>query len=627
MLILPIGHEHTSVRRLPWVTFTVMAVCVVAFLLTLISPATEARVTDRQREALRYYFDHPYLSLDQHLVSYEYYAFLREGGGPSPTAPDRRRLFAEQHELDRLTALVFAAIDDMPYYRWGLIPSRIRPLAVLTHMFMHGGWMHLLGNLFILYLVGPFIEDIWGRPLYASFYVVGGVFAGLFFAFRYPDLDGPLIGASGAIAAVMGAFAWRYFRTKITFFYFFFFFFRIFHGTFQAPAWLMLGLWFLRELMFAFGWWAAAGIGGGGGVAYWAHVYGFVFGLGVAWAVARLEVEERFIHPAIEAKRTVYENLTVERALDLARSGRSGEAMARLRGELDSNPEDLDAAAALWSLAGNEGMAGEVAPRLLPALRRAVRDGDVQLLSSYWPDVLRLAPDFKPDLALSVRSAEMLRTHGALEDAAETVEWIASHLPSAPPPALLVRLARVASELHLQQASVFAALARQDPSLTPTAAAELDRLGVEPAPSGDLGQGWLSATQPARAVLKVVEASPLRLSTDALELEVDGSRRRLPLAQVKAVGLARIERPQPPRLIVDLFLDRPTAPPTAARTVRLSAGFDPRALVGGNDAVEALQLFLIRLAEGAGAPVLPGGASPPAFATVADYERGLLGGA
>ena len=133
------------------------------------------------------------------------------------------------------------------------------------------GFFHFLGNMFILYLAGPFIEDRWGRPLFAGFYILAGIFAALFFVVQYPGLEESMVGASGAISGVMGAFLIRFWFVKIKFFYFFFFFM----GTFNAPAWFMLPLWLARELIFA----QAGDViapEGGTGVAHWAHVAGFV---------------------------------------------------------------------------------------------------------------------------------------------------------------------------------------------------------------------------------------------------------------------------------------------------------------------------------------------------------------
>ena len=105
--------------------------------------------------------------------------------------------------------------------------------------------MHLLGNLLFLVLAAPHVEERWGPVLFGVFYLLSGVVAALFWALRYPGLDTSLVGASGAIAGVMGAFLVCFGGSKIKFFYWF----GIIWGTFRAPAWLMLPLWLAIEVI------------------------------------------------------------------------------------------------------------------------------------------------------------------------------------------------------------------------------------------------------------------------------------------------------------------------------------------------------------------------------------------
>ncbi len=102
-------------------------------------------------------------------------------------------------------------------HRYGLVPADLKPLNFVTYQFFHVGWIHLIFNLLFLFLTGPFIEDVWGRRFFGSLLSSGGAFAGLMFAIRFPELQTPLVGASGAIAAVMGAFLVRFLKSKIRF--------------------------------------------------------------------------------------------------------------------------------------------------------------------------------------------------------------------------------------------------------------------------------------------------------------------------------------------------------------------------------------------------------------------------
>jgi membrane associated rhomboid family serine protease len=148
-------------------------------------------------------------------------------------------------------------------------------LSVLTAMFVHAGWLHLLGNMLFLLIFGNNIEDRFRKVPYLIFYVACGYIAAYGFAFVHPGSIAPLIGASGAIAGVLGAYLALYPRARVWSLVPFLFFIPL-----KIPAWLVLGFWFVLQWLYAVG-----GIGGGGAVAYVAHVFGFVAGLLVGLAV------------------------------------------------------------------------------------------------------------------------------------------------------------------------------------------------------------------------------------------------------------------------------------------------------------------------------------------------------
>jgi membrane associated rhomboid family serine protease len=472
-VLLPIGHDQATVRRMPWVTLTIMGLCVVFFLLTLAVPVDRHSLVTSERGAVEYAVDHPYLELDPQLKGFVYYS-LRQTRGDDPSAPsDSEQVRREQSELDRLEAAYFEARDRAPFWRWGLVPARVELPALVTHAFVHAGWLHLIGNLFILYLVGPALEDAWGRPLFAVFYLLSGVVAALVFVAAHPTLAEPLIGASGAIAGVMGAFAFRFWDTKITFFYLFWCI-RLYRGTFRAPAWFMLGLWALGELAFATGLWAFFSVADLGDVGFLAHVGGFVFGVGFAYLVGLLRVEERWIDPAADRRETVHDAALVDEALELARTGRASEAMARLEAELKHNPNDPDAVAALWNIAVASDDLRRAVPLVVPAVAAAARAGDPGLPSQCWAELLRRYPDVLVDVRVAARLAELLDRHGLQGDAEETLTWLAGQVDSTTPEGILVRLARLADRLAVP--SPFAALALDRPDLSPELADELQRL-------------------------------------------------------------------------------------------------------------------------------------------------------
>jgi membrane associated rhomboid family serine protease len=158
--------------------------------------------------------------------------------------------------------------------QWSAIPAQITSghhwITVLTAMFMHGSWSHIIGNMIFLWAFGPEIEDAMGRGRYLVFYLAGGLVAMLAQIVADPHSTVPNLGASGAIAAVMGAFIVTYPRDRIKSILIIVVFVRIT----LIPAALLIGFWFLTQLVHA----GAVARVQTGGVAYLAHVGGFVFG-------------------------------------------------------------------------------------------------------------------------------------------------------------------------------------------------------------------------------------------------------------------------------------------------------------------------------------------------------------
>jgi membrane associated rhomboid family serine protease len=158
--------------------------------------------------------------------------------------------------------------------KWSAVPADIvsghHLVTILTAMFMHGGWLHIIGNMVFLWAFGPEIEDAMGPLRYLVFYLVGGTIAMAAQIAASPHSTVPNLGASGAIAAVMGAFLITYPRDRIKSILMIFFFFRV---TF-IPAGLLIGFWFVTQLFNA----GAVAQVQSGGVAYLAHIGGFIFG-------------------------------------------------------------------------------------------------------------------------------------------------------------------------------------------------------------------------------------------------------------------------------------------------------------------------------------------------------------
>ena len=146
--------------------------------------------------------------------------------------------------------------------------------TVFSSMFMHGSVLHLAGNMLFLWIFGNNVEDAMGRVKFVIFYLLGGLAAIAGQVAIDPDAIVPTIGASGAVAAVLGGYILLYPRARVITIIFIIFFF----GLVELPAMVILGFWFLQQIAFGF-WDISNPTGDGGGVAYFAHIGGFVFGL------------------------------------------------------------------------------------------------------------------------------------------------------------------------------------------------------------------------------------------------------------------------------------------------------------------------------------------------------------
>lgn len=345
-MLIPLTHEQMTVQRLPWITIGIMMANVFIFLYT-----------------------HPQTQRDEGRL-YEVIDELHEFAAANPGMSQED--FSNEEELgeyQRLVEKLNEINQSRLFGRHGFVPSRQEWPDVMSSIFLHGGWMHLLGNMYLLWLCGCCIEDMWGRPVYALIYLSSGLVACMAHAAAFPLSEAPLVGASGAIASLMGAFLVRLYATRIRFFYLFW----VHWGTFYAPAWVMLPLWLMSQLFYA------VSYREGSPVAFWAHVGGFLFGAGVALFIKLTLVEEAFLAPAIEQKTTLFaQSPEVTSALHLIDSGKYPQALRPLLAAIRDNPDDIDAldllAQSYQSLGNDKNAAQAHARKVRSHLKRREKD-------------------------------------------------------------------------------------------------------------------------------------------------------------------------------------------------------------------------------------------------------------
>lgn len=171
---------------------------------------------------------------------------------------------------------------------YGMVPDRFEYSDLLTSMFLHGGWMHLIGNMWFLWIYGDNVEDVLGHGKYLLFYLLCGVAAGLVHTVLNPNSRIPTVGASGAIAGVMGAYMVKFPHSRILTLVPVF----IFITTLEIPALFILFYWFLIQIFSGIGSIGYSNISRGG-VAWFAHVGGFLAGI---LLIQVMGTRERFRH-------------------------------------------------------------------------------------------------------------------------------------------------------------------------------------------------------------------------------------------------------------------------------------------------------------------------------------------
>ncbi|MBM4363945.1 MAG: rhomboid family intramembrane serine protease, partial [Deltaproteobacteria bacterium] len=282
MLLLPLSHEHGTARRLPWVTVAIIAANLVVHALTAQSGERALlRFQEKLEQAVEVLGEQPDLELRpplSEIITPELRQRIREekarGGSPPEGVPvhgvpmlrvldeltrdpggapdltpatdeelEERRSRA-QRDLDLIARELGRIRTEVPAQAYGYIPAHGEISTLFTYQFLHGGYLHLLGNLWFLWLVGCNVEDVWGRRVFAGFYLAGGIAAAPLHHFFSGDSAAPLIGASGAVAAAMGAFLVQRSSAKIRFLFLMF----IRPWFFSAPAWFVLPLYLVLEL-------------------------------------------------------------------------------------------------------------------------------------------------------------------------------------------------------------------------------------------------------------------------------------------------------------------------------------------------------------------------------------------
>jgi len=268
--IIPIKTE-ASLKKIPYLTIGLIVFNIIIWIFTYFTLKNQIKELEQLNRSLveiesQYLFD--ILATDQQLQNENDIKDMRQRIYDGEIIPANSQ---DYQNWKVLYEEFLVKRSDIVFEKWGFKPNSFNLFKILASLFVHANIFHLLGNMLFLWLVGCNIEDEWGWRVFLAFYLGAGVVASFFHMAFFPNSDIPCIGASGAIAGIMGAFLIRYYKVKVRFFYFIWLFIRPFFGTIPVYAGLVLPIWFLMELQSAT--WTSQS-----GTAHWAHIGGFVFG-------------------------------------------------------------------------------------------------------------------------------------------------------------------------------------------------------------------------------------------------------------------------------------------------------------------------------------------------------------
>jgi membrane associated rhomboid family serine protease len=327
--------------RKPWMTAAIGIFCAFVFVFDL-DHMEKRDVRVETRLAIQEYWKaHPYLVPDESLARRFDPADVtkalaeRERRIADGTIPPQSVIDSEMKEWSEIPLRTAA---DPWHRRFGLVPANgwAQP-GWITHMFMHAGWLHLIGNMIFLAAVGPVLEDLLTPFLFLGFYLLGGFVAALCQYAMAPDSTVPMVGASGAIAAAMGAFTVRFALDKMRVLIWLGWMFPV--RIILVPGWLWGGSWIMTQLV-------ALAVTGfrTSGVAFMAHIGGFFFGVGLMFLLHAVGLSDR-IEDASSVRRTLLpepkgELAEAERAY---RRGNMEQAIVCCRLALRDDPENISA--------------------------------------------------------------------------------------------------------------------------------------------------------------------------------------------------------------------------------------------------------------------------------------------
>ena len=394
-MLLPLRHENMEGRRWPVITIGLIALNVLIFLSTHWTMQEQAaREVPVREQILSLAATHPELQISDPDIE-KWVRSVREANGkawerfaerqaarraPMESTREASGLSGgQQEEMDSLVQQLKELQSNSLAGHYAFYPAHPTAASYITANFLHAGFLHIIGNMWFLWLAGFILEDTWGRVIYPIFYMIAGVAALQVHAWMDPGVS--VIGASGAVAGLMGAFLSRFPTMKIEMGWIFWYFLRFRVYRFKAAAYWLLPAWLLMEILYG------SLFGASSGVAHWAHVGGFVFGAVVGYGI-RLSGLEHVAEKGIQEKIAWVSHPLLATANEQLEQGKVDEAAANLKKLLAEKPDSVDAYRMLQQIHWRKGDSAACLAALQKLVELAVKAKDTE-------ESLRANEDFK----------------------------------------------------------------------------------------------------------------------------------------------------------------------------------------------------------------------------------------
>lgn len=380
-MFIPIRSEK-DVRRMPNVTIGLIFINFIIWIITNHILGNQVKELESIHEQM-VEIEARYIMRDLSILNEQSFdaiheRFLKEEIIP-PNSEDYNQLrnLYETFEMKRNNTVL---------YKWGFIPQKFELIKIFTSIFIHANFLHLIGNMLFLWLVGCNIEDDWTWKVFLGLYIASGFFASILHAIASAQSQVPCVGASGAIAGIMGAFMIRNYKIKIKFAYFFWILFRPLFGTVSIPAYIVLPFWFLQQLL-------GTGAGSESGVAYWAHIGGFVFGAIVGISFKLFTIEEKHISPLVEKEIPETPKISPEKLRQLYLSSKTGDVqgivplLVEVKNLIDEEPNNIQARLILARLYLAEGHLRDAIVMYNVAFTKLLETGNSEFIVSIYNEM------------------------------------------------------------------------------------------------------------------------------------------------------------------------------------------------------------------------------------------------